>query len=130
MLTAVQRLTDFLGYSQIKSPPPIILSFDEVHELTQQQPGGWSIYSEIHRILRHLKDYHVFVLFISTAGKFHPFTPNTVPDSSRILKTPLRTLPPITELSFDELALPVQEDKTRLEDVTTDSFMAHLGRPL
>ena len=112
--------------------PLVILSFDECHELSNQLIDTHeTLFSELRRVLRCIHKEPIFSLFLFTASKFHIFNPETLADPSRrIQEGELFTLPPITEISFDELAYTAKEGVTTLEDVVQDDWMAHLGRPL
>ncbi|KAI0286398.1 hypothetical protein BC826DRAFT_90903 [Russula brevipes] len=62
-------------YSDRKPRMPIvILAFDEVHELVNpastEEGNKWSLFSELCRVLRELRESPIFSLFLSTASKF------------------------------------------------------------
>jgi len=72
-----------------------------------------------------------FFLFLSTAGNLRNFSPEVLWDpSSRVSGGGHFVLPPITETGFGQLALTVYESQTTLEEVVTDEWISHLGRPL
>ncbi len=112
--------------------PFIIFSFDEAHDLTNfKEKEYWSIYLTLRGCLTHLVAFPFFFLFLSTAGNFRHFSPETLWDSSSRVSGGTRlVLPPITETGFDQLALTARENKTTLEEVVTDKWISHLGRPL
>jgi hypothetical protein len=92
---------------------------------------NWSIYSELRRCLSQLDTLPIFTLFLSTAGKFRPFSPERPWETSgRVVQGHKRLLPPITETGFDQLALLVEEGRTTLEEVVRDEWICRLGRPL
>ena len=115
--------------------PLVILAFDEAHTLTDregQREGVWSNFSELRHVLRGLHYLPLFSLFLSTTGKISQFTSAKDEDiSKRVINGTLTLIQPFTDLGFDTLATPVSLDGSwDLEKVTTDSHMAHLGRPL
>ncbi len=117
--------------------PLVIFSFDEAHILTDNPPqktrstSHWTLFSELRRILRETSDHAIFFLFLSTAGRFHLFSPEIRSDPSRrIQSSSLSTLDPITEVTFDDLAYDAPEKKIILARVVKMDWMCHLGRPL
>jgi len=112
--------------------PLIILSFDECHKLADRLiDTHGTLFSELRRVLRCIHKEPIFSLFLFTGSKFDTFNPETLADPSRrVQEGELCTLPPITEISFDELAYTAKEGITTLEEVVQDDWMAHLGRPL
>jgi hypothetical protein len=116
--------------------PLVILAFDEAHTLTDREAERegvlWSNFSELSHVLRGLHYHPLFSLFLSTTGKISQFTSAKDEDSSkRVINSTLTLIQPFTDLGFDTLATPVSLDGSwNLEKVTTDSHMAHLGRPL
>jgi hypothetical protein len=116
--------------------PLVIFAFDEAHVLTDNPPipnraTKWNLFSELRRILRETDAYAFFSLFLSTAGRFNLFSPETSSDPSmRIQNSSLSTLDPITEISFDDLSYNAPEGEIMLEQVVGMDWMCHLGRPL
>ena len=115
--------------------PLVILAFDEAHTLTDREGGreeAWSNFSELRHVLRALHRFPLFSLFLSTTGKISQFTSAKDEDvSRRVILGQLALIQPFTDLGFDTLAKPVSVDEDGdLESVTTDSHIAHLGRPL
>jgi len=112
--------------------PFVIFSFDEAHELTKCKPNeNWSIYIELRHSFTYLDELPFFFLFLSTSGKFRDPTPETRwGPSTRIADDSHLTLPPITETGFDQFAFTAIEGQTTLEEVMTNRWIAHLGRPL
>lgn len=84
------------------------------------------------RASRELNSFAFWFLFLSTSGKFHRFSPDYVHDpSNRIQVLALNVFAPITEIGFDEFAIPVEADGTwTLERLASTEFIAHLGRVL
>jgi hypothetical protein len=121
-----------LIYNKGPRRPLVIFSFDESHVLTETPRGGiWTLFSELRRTLGRLVKLPLFSLFLSTAGHFRQFSPETKSDpSSRITNKDLHALDPITEISFDCLLPPVMEDSVTLNQVVQMEWMSHLGRPL
>jgi len=117
--------------------PLVIFSFDEAHTLTDNPPqktrstSHWTLFSELRRILRETSNHAIFFLFLSTAGRFHLFSPEIRSDPSRrIQNSTLSTLDPITEVSFDDLAYDAPEKEIMLARVVKMDWICHLGRPL
>jgi hypothetical protein len=112
--------------------PFVIFSFDEAHELTESRKNeDWSTYLVLRNCLTRLLRFPFFFLFLSTSGKFRNFSPETLRDpSTRIANGGSLVLPPITETGFDQLAFTAIEGRTTLEEVVTDNWISHLGRPL
>ncbi|KAI0287898.1 hypothetical protein BC826DRAFT_916433 [Russula brevipes] len=135
---ASQALQTFLDHRKVLHQnykawkPFVIFSFDEAHELTKSiKNENWTIYIELRRCLfHHLVYAPFFFLFISTAGNFHDFSPETQWEpSTRIVFDSHLGFPPITETGFDQLAFTAIEGQTTLEEVMTDRWITHLGRP-
>ena len=115
--------------------PLVILAFDEAHTLTDREgnrEAAWSNFSELRHVLRALHRFPLFSLFLSTTGKISQFTSAKDEDvSRRVILGQLALIQPFTDLGFDTLAKPISlEEDWDLESVTTDSHIAHLGRPL
>ncbi|KAI0295063.1 hypothetical protein B0F90DRAFT_1940148 [Multifurca ochricompacta] len=112
--------------------PLVILAFDESHVLGDTPPGkGWTLFAELRRTLRELVELPVFSLFLSTAGKFHVFSPEIGKDpSNRVANMNLSVLHPIAEISFDDLMTPPEEDSVTVDEMVDDRWITHLGRPL
>ena len=131
-----KQVTSFLaGHSNRRrpnEPPLIIISFDEAEALIQgPEAASWTLYSELQHVLHQLKYSQIFCLFLSTTTEFNLFsTESSLNQSARIVSYVHRSLAPITEIGLDQLAIPVIARKTTLEEVTSLSFIAHLGRPL
>lgn len=112
--------------------PLVILAFDEAHSLTDKPlDTPWNFFSELRRILRQANKLPIFSLFLSTAGRFHLFSPDIRSDpSNRVRDSSSRPLDPISEISFDDLAHPAPSDTVTLDQVTQTDWISHLGRPL
>ena len=116
--------------------PLVIISFDEAQILADNPPRSdapmnWNMFSELRRVLRQTSSCAIFSLFLSTAGRFNTFSPEIHSDpSGRIRNSCLKTLDPITEISFDDLAHDAPEYKISLDKVVDFKWMCHLGRPL
>jgi hypothetical protein len=115
--------------------PAIILSFDEAHSLTvvetDKVDGLWSKFGELRRALGVIHSYPCFSIFLSTTGKVQQFTPDAFHDmSTRIQAQELGLLPPCCKLGFDQLVEKAIHGVTTLEDVSSLTSMAKLGRPL
>jgi hypothetical protein len=121
-----------LDSSEGSRRPLVILSFDESHILTDiPKCSGWTLFSELRRILREIIDHPIFSLFLSTAGRFHLFSPEIRSDhSNRITNHKLTPLHPISEICFDDIAYPAKEYTVSLDRVVTTDWISHLGRPL
>ncbi|KAI0295042.1 hypothetical protein B0F90DRAFT_1820770 [Multifurca ochricompacta] len=112
--------------------PLVILAFDESHVLGDTPPGkGWTLFAELRRTLRELVELPVFSLFLSTAGKFHVFSPEIGKDpSNQVANMNLSVLHLISEISFNDLMTPPEEDSVTVDDMVDDKWITHLGRPL
>jgi hypothetical protein len=89
------------------------------------------LFSELCRTFRGIAEEPIFTLFLSTAGNFHLLSPGSKEDlSGRVFDNLLPQLGPITEISFDDLAKPVEENRVSLDDVVTLDWISHLGRSL
>jgi hypothetical protein len=115
--------------------PQIILVFDEAHDLTDvhtnRRVPPWSRFGELRRALHQVQKVPLFSLFLSTAGRFHHFTPARAMDpSSRIQHGSLQLMEPFIELDFDTFAQAVGPGECKLEDVEKTCHLVSLGRPL
>jgi hypothetical protein len=112
--------------------PLVVFAFDEAHILTDNPPDmPWNLFSELRLILRQISEHAIFSLFLSTAGRFHLFSPETRSDpSNRVRDASSPTLDPITEISFDDIAYAAEPDQVTLKQVVEMDWMCHLGRPL
>ncbi|KAI9455049.1 hypothetical protein F5148DRAFT_401100 [Russula earlei] len=139
LLEAGENLCRFIDENQILDSkeglrrPLIILAFDEAHILTDRpdEQNDWNLFTELRRILREIKDLPIFSLFLSTASRFHKFSPEIRFDPSARAREPTnRPLNPISEISFDDIAHPAIMDTRTIHDVVTTDWISHLGRPL
>ena len=112
--------------------PLVILAFDESHILADiPKQCHWTVFPELRRTLRGLVNQPIFTLFMSTAGKFHLLSPEIRSDpSSRVTNSTLLPLHPISEISFDDLAISAEKGGVLLDRVVQTDWIAHLGRPL
>jgi hypothetical protein len=111
----------------------VVICWDESHSLTDQvQDASWTRFSELRRSLRKIREQPIFSLFLSTAGKFHLFSPDVHLESSyRIANFSLQLFSPITEVGFDEFAIKVNSTSgLSLAEVASTNHMAHFGRSL
>ncbi|KAJ6572595.1 hypothetical protein B0H10DRAFT_2237501 [Mycena sp. CBHHK59/15] len=95
---AAKKLVALLDpLNNIVEEPVFILCFDEAQPLTEGIQGKWNRFSELCRVLRHLRDLPIFSLFLSTTGKFHNFSPAyEVEASHRIRHFQFSLFSPIT----------------------------------
>jgi hypothetical protein len=117
--------------------PRILLSFDEAHTITHEKTAQgaqmlWSNFTELRHVLRGLHHSSVFSLVMSTTGKISLFTPAPGDDySQRVYLRELVLIQPFTLVGFDALAKRVSlKHNLSLEDVTRDSHIVRLGRPM
>ena len=112
--------------------PLIILAFDESYILTDNPKRcNWTLFSELRRTLRGIVNHPIFTLFLSTAGRFHLFSPEIHSDPSRrVTESDLHPLDPISEVSFDDIAFPARKNTVSLDRVVQTDWISHLGRPL
>jgi hypothetical protein len=138
VLESATNLRNFIDpHGTLSSPqgpqrPLVILAFDESHLLTDNpKDTPWNLFFGLRRTLREMVKLPIFSLFLSTAGRFHEFSPEIRSDpSTRIMKADLFPLDPISEISFDDLAFPAEENTVTLDRVVQMDWIAHLGRPL
>ncbi|KAH9974206.1 hypothetical protein BJV77DRAFT_1056083 [Russula vinacea] len=114
--------------------PALIISFDEAHSLAidgdPTTDGPWSIFTQLRRALREIHKYPCFSIFLSTTGKIDQFMPAAKDDPSNRIQEGLGLIPPFCELGFDQLAEKATGGVTTLTKVSSEEFMASLGRPL
>jgi hypothetical protein len=114
--------------------PHVVICWDESHSLTEYPTGvRWSIYSELRRALRVILDSSFISIFLSTAGKFHNFSPSPEYEpSARLMNHVPEMLPPITMVGFDEFAERVDFIKQTwsLCHIASTHHIVHLGRAL
>ena len=112
----------------------MVICWDESHSLTDIVINGesWTCFSELRRSLRKIRRLPIFSVFLSTAGKFHPFSPDVqFEPSNRIATLNLELFSPITEVGFDEFAIKVNSTSgLSLAEVASTYRMAHFGRAL
>ena len=112
--------------------PLVILAFDESYLLTDlPKRCNWTLFSELRRTLRGIVDQAIFTLFLSTAGRFHLFSPEIQSDPSRrVTDSDLHPLDPISEIGFDDLGFPAKKGTVSLDRVVETDWISRLGRPL
>ena len=111
----------------------MVLCWDESHCLVEPVLGArWTRFSQLRRALRIILPFSYISIFLSTAGKFHQFSPSPEFESSnRVIFGEFKMLPPITEVSFDQFAEKVDYTKGwSLARVASTHHIAHLGRAL
>ncbi|KAA1471223.1 hypothetical protein DENSPDRAFT_99917 [Dentipellis sp. KUC8613] len=132
-ITASKNLSKFLDPTGLLDGPLLVLSFDEAHSLTEPiKYKSWTRFSELCRGLRAINKMPFFAIFLSTAGKFRPFSPHHDFDpSNRIRLLDHDLFEPITEVGFDDFAERISEDGTwHLGRLASTYHIAHLGRAL
>jgi hypothetical protein len=113
--------------------PHVVLCWDESHCLVEPvRNAKWSRFSQLCRALRTLLGVSFVSVFVSTAGKFHYFSPSPAFDkSSRLQHGTHRMPPPITEVGFDQFAEKVDAvQEWSLDRLASTHHIAHLGRAL
>jgi hypothetical protein len=114
--------------------PHVVICWDESHSLTEYPVGQrWSIYSELRRALRSILGSSFISIFLSTAGKFHNFSPSPEYEpSARLMTHALEMLPPITLVGFDQFAERVDfiREELSLHRIASTHYIVHLGRAL
>ena len=93
---------------------------------------SWSNFTELRHVLRSLHFSSVFSLVMSTTGKISLFAPAPGDDPSmRVYLRELILIQPFTVMGFDALAHLISlKDNWSLEDVTSESHIVRLGRPM
>ncbi|KAK0450318.1 uncharacterized protein EV420DRAFT_1562921 [Desarmillaria tabescens] len=111
--------------------PKIYIMWDEAHYLEKgllrrESISGFSI-------LEHGKKIS-FSFFVSLSGRIAPAAPpRSVDSSTRIHEGTLESVPPFTDLGFDQLMSGRQVGRIgaqTLADVTKLEYVVHMGRPL
>jgi hypothetical protein len=123
----------FLDSDKGPRRPLVVLAFDEADALTDNPPDNkwWNLFSELRRVLRRINELQIFSLFLSTAGRFDQFSPDTRSDpSARVREPDYRPLDPISEISFDDLAYPALKGTITMDTVVKIDWISHLGHPL
>jgi hypothetical protein len=112
--------------------PLVILAFDESHILNEfPRRCSWTVFSALRDTLQAIVSKPIFSLFLSTAGSLLQFSPEIESSpSGQVVNHSHRTLDPITEISFDDIAYPAKEYTVLLSEVVTIKWISHLGRPL
>jgi hypothetical protein len=88
------------------------------------------MFSQIFKGLRAVLGLNIMGLSLSTSLKYILLPPEPHHDpSSRSSNAERAMFPSITELGFNQLALPLDDPPT-LRHVTTPEYISHLGRPL
>lgn len=133
--TAGRALRDFLDpHGLLAEEPLLVICFDEAHSLTEPVKANqaWTYFSELCGVIREVNTFPFFSAFLSTGGNFRQSSPDHVHDpSNRIQVLTRNAFAPITEIAFDEFAIPVSADGTwTLEALASTEYIAHLGRVL
>ena len=114
--------------------PLVIISVDESCVFTDNpRDTVWILFSLLRRAFREIVDYPIFSLLLSAAGRLDLSPPeqrSRSSPSSRIVNLELHFLPPICEISFDDVAFPASENTVSLRQVVGMDWICHLGRPL
>lgn len=112
----------------------MVICWDESHSLINPVPGEtWTRFSELRRTLRTIKHLSIISVFLSTAWKFHSFSPSPEVDPSmRIMTRRFKMLPPITEVGLDQFAEKVDciTKQWTLQSIASTYHIVHLGRAL
>lgn len=134
MLCHLIDAQQFLNSDKGPRRPLVVLAFDEADALTDNPANNnerWNLFSELRRVLRQLNKLPIFSLFLSTAGRSDLLSPDIHSDpSARVREPDYRSLDPITEISFDDIAYPTLKGTIAVEKAATIDWMSHLGRPL
>ena len=142
---AAERLCRFVDpqglLDMAKGPrrPLIVFAFDEAHTLTDNPSnasdhiGVRNLFFELHRVLQQIHKYPIFSLFLSTAGRFNLLPASSMFQSglsNRNRDPNYCPFAPISEVGFDSVAYPAEENFVTLDQVVTFGCIAHFGRPL
>jgi hypothetical protein len=128
-----EAIIEVLDPEKIFPGPHVVLCWDESHSLVEPVLNArWTRFSQLRRALRTILHVSFISIFLSTAGKFHYFSPSPECDpSARLMHEELRMLPPITEVSFDQFAEKVDfVEEWPLARIASTHHIAHLGRAL
>lgn len=114
--------------------PFVVLAFDEIYTLSEEQKDGetsWSHFGELRRTIRGLKHASVFTLFLSTSGTLFSITPPPGCDISARMAKDGDVMLPFCELGFDQLATRLNfSEPIELSHVTSLSYFTSIGQPL
>ncbi|KAH8113152.1 hypothetical protein DFH11DRAFT_1728064 [Phellopilus nigrolimitatus] len=119
--------------------PLVIIAFDEAAALTTFKKYEKPAFVPLRQELRALNERSLFSLFLSTTGQISAFaSPSGLPDGSFRLKNGELDLNiPFTSVGFDLFAKRREDGSERsnndlltIFEVTSEWFMAHLGRAL
>ena len=130
----IVKLLDPRKKKSMHLSPHVVICWDESHCLVAPRPDQrWNTFSELWRALRTLRDSSFISIFLSTAGKFHDFSPSRVNEASeRLQRDEFKMLPPITEVSFDLFAEKMDciGEEWSLARIASTHQIVHLGRAL
>jgi hypothetical protein len=129
-----EAIIKILDPASLHPGPHVVICWDESHSLIEAVPNArWTIFSQLRRALRTIRDVSFISIFLSTTGKFHYFSPSPeFETSARLMYEELRMLPPITEVGFDQFAQMVDyvNEEWTLERIASTHQMVHYGRAL
>ncbi|KAH7905569.1 hypothetical protein BJ138DRAFT_1183579, partial [Hygrophoropsis aurantiaca] len=110
--------------------PVVTLVVDNEHTLAEVHPrgsnlpaSGWTHLTKLRQAARVLEPSSLYSLFLSTSGKIAPpERPKPVEDPSlRIISSHLNSVPPLTDLGFDQLAHQLSPDGKEIAWITVRS---------
>ncbi|KAH8103417.1 hypothetical protein BXZ70DRAFT_925519 [Cristinia sonorae] len=111
----------------------VVFVFDEArHLFNPKAKEEWSPWSELRRVMRALRDFPAFSIFLSTEAMFSDLSPPPDHDpSGRIQHLQLNTFQPFVGTGLDHFADPIAgDDSISLDEVVQDAHMVTLGRPM
>jgi hypothetical protein len=113
---------------------PLVIYFDEVHEICSRGLHGRTPYDELCSVLSDLKSEGFVVIFLSTSSQLSRLAPApTVFPSERGQMAHISLPPPFTELPFDSHVIgvnPIKPNNLRCGDVANPKILFAFGRPL
>jgi hypothetical protein len=113
---------------------PLVMYFDEVHEICYQGFHGRSPYDELCSVLSDLMAERFVVIFLSTSSQLSRLAPApAIFPSERGQRANVLLPSPFTELPFDSHVIgvdPIQPNYHRRRDVVKAETLLAFGRPL
>ncbi|KAG6894184.1 hypothetical protein C0992_007173 [Termitomyces sp. T32_za158] len=123
------------SYARDRGYEAVVIAFDEVHglfnKLSYQEEQN--VFYCLGRMLNAIRKVKALVsLFLSTSGEVCKYAPPVFLDpSARVKKHVFKTIPPFTEIGFNQLAVKkVGKDEHLLRDMVSIEWMCQFGQPL
>ncbi|THH21442.1 hypothetical protein EUX98_g8375, partial [Antrodiella citrinella] len=106
------QLWDVKDKSPRKGEPLLYMAFDEAHTLMGPDDVA-SAFTHLRKILRSVRQFPLFAIFLSTTAQIPQFVPPKEDDSSaRVQSGELSVIPPFCTLGWDQCAAPFPDPMT------------------